>query len=64
MTTVAPPETACEQTLELHPVRVRSYGKHSDTRYLDDVTVSVWDLLADAGHFPHSMASHAAQEVA
>jgi hypothetical protein len=52
--TVTPPETACEQTTWLPsrgsrvvpPVVPRTYGRHSETRHLDDVAVTVAELLA------------------
>lgn len=47
----APAETAAEQTMWLpspipRGVVTRTYGKHSDTRHLDDVCIPVAEILA------------------
>lgn len=47
----APAETAAEQTMWLpspipRGVVTRTYGKHSDTRWLDDAAIPVAEILA------------------
>lgn len=44
---------ACQAHDPTQPVP-RTYGKHSDTRYLDEPAVSAWELVAREKHWPSS----------